>query len=60
MQRQKELTQLKFNPVLWRQLSPTDRDTLAQIAHTALDLYYDSGCHCPVIPGMILPDDDLP
>ncbi|MFH7241617.1 MAG: hypothetical protein ACHWZW_02095 [Spirulina sp.] len=41
VQRQQELTQLKFNPVLWRQLSPTDRTTLAHIAHTALDLYYD-------------------
>jgi len=41
VQRQKELTQLKFDSVLWRQLSETDRATLAQIAHSALDLYYD-------------------
>jgi len=41
VQRQKELTQLKFNPVLWRQLSPIARATLAYIAHTTLDLYYD-------------------
>jgi hypothetical protein len=59
VQRQKELTQLKFNSVLWRQLSPTDRATLAQMAHTALDLYYDSDYRCPVMSGMTLPDHDL-
>jgi hypothetical protein len=41
VQRLKELTQLKFNPVLWRQLSDRDRATLQQMAQTALDLYYD-------------------
>ena len=41
VQRSRELSQLKFNLVLWRQLSDGDRATLQQMAQTALDLYYD-------------------
>jgi superfamily II DNA or RNA helicase len=41
VQRRKELTQLQFNPVLWRQLTVDDRTTLQHMAQTALILYYD-------------------
>jgi hypothetical protein len=41
VRRRKELTQIQFNPVLWRQLSEGDQINLKQMAQTALDLYYD-------------------
>ena len=37
----KELTRLKFDPVLWRQLTEADRVALQQMAQDALNLYYD-------------------
>jgi len=37
----KELTRLKFDPVLWRQLTEADRVALQQMAQNALNLYYD-------------------
>jgi selenocysteine lyase/cysteine desulfurase len=37
----KELTRLKFDPVLWRQLTDADRVALQQMAQDALNLYYD-------------------
>lgn len=41
VRRRKELTQIQFNSVLWRQLSEGDRIALKQMAQTALGLYYD-------------------
>ncbi|MCS6812345.1 MAG: DEAD/DEAH box helicase family protein [Cyanobacteria bacterium] len=40
--RLKELTQLKFNPMLWKRLSPADKVSLKQCAETALAAYYQS------------------
>jgi len=40
IRRQKELTQLKFNPILWRQLTPVDRETIQHIAQSAINHYY--------------------
>ena len=41
VRRLKELTRLKIDPVLWRQLTEADRVALQQMAQKALDLYYD-------------------
>lgn len=41
IRRLKELTQLKFDPVLWRQLTEADREALQQMAQDALSTYYD-------------------
>lgn len=41
IRRLKELTQLKFDPMLWRQLTDTDRAALQQMAQAALTTYYD-------------------
>jgi superfamily II DNA or RNA helicase len=41
IRRLKELTQLKFDPVLWRQLTEADRVALQQMAQIALTSYYD-------------------
>jgi hypothetical protein len=41
VRRLKELTRLKFDPVLWRQLTEADRVALQQMAQDALITYYD-------------------
>jgi hypothetical protein len=41
VRRLKELTRLKFDPVLWRQLTDADRESLQQMAQIALTSYYD-------------------
>jgi len=41
VRRLKELTRLKFDPVLWRQLTEADRVALQQMAQAALTTYYD-------------------
>ncbi|MDG2990187.1 hypothetical protein L3556_04440 [Candidatus Synechococcus calcipolaris G9] len=38
LRRSKKLSRLRFNSVLWRQLTEGDRATLQQMAQTALDL----------------------
>jgi superfamily II DNA or RNA helicase len=41
VQRPRELTRLKFDPVLWRQLTDQDRANLEHIAQTTLTQYYN-------------------
>jgi hypothetical protein len=50
VRRLKELTQLKFDPVLWRQLSEGDLVALQHMAQTALDLYYTQITALPLLP----------
>ena len=41
VRRRKELTQLQFDPMLWRQLTDADQEALRQMTQDALKRYYD-------------------